>query len=131
MSRKIWLILLILFLVVVGVLVLRKKTQSTPQGEPQSRPTESQAVEVTFSDQGYAPNSLRVKAGTSVTFKNQSTTSMWPASNPHPVHSEYPEFDAKHPYSHGESYSFTFARTGTWGYHDHLHPNLRGTISVE
>ena len=86
---------------------------------------------VTVTDSGYSPNTLTIKAGTTVTFKNESGIAIWPASDPHPIHTDYPEFDARRPYEQGASYSFTFERKGQWKYHDHLSPNRRGLIIVE
>ncbi|MEK6824273.1 MAG: hypothetical protein AABY02_00300, partial [Nanoarchaeota archaeon] len=63
----------------------------------------------------------------------------------HPSHKNYPGsdiakcgtseastiFDACKGLAQGESYSFTFNEVGSWNYHDHLNPNLRGTVIVE
>jgi plastocyanin len=86
-------------------------------------------VEIT--DDGFEPSSLTVPSGTSVTFENKSSDDSWPASDVHPTHQEYPGFDAKKPLLPGESYSFTFTKTGSWGYHNHLEPDVTGTIVVQ
>ena len=57
--------------------------------------------------------------------------SFWPASNIHPTHMIYPEFDAKRPVASGKDWSFTFTKKGTWRYHDHLNPEATGTVVVE
>jgi plastocyanin len=80
---------------------------------------------------GFSPATLTVESGETVTFENTSDDDRWPASNVHPTHELYPEFDAKKAVLPGESYSFTFERVGSWGYHDHLNPGLGGTITVE
>lgn len=56
---------------------------------------------------------------------------MWVASDPHPQHSDLPEFDSLKAIPQGESYLYTFTQKGTWGYHDHLNPSALGTIVVE
>lgn len=56
---------------------------------------------------------------------------MWVASNPHPIHTNYPAFDEKAPVINGSSWSFTFDKIGTWGYHNHRNPSSGGTIVVE
>lgn len=86
---------------------------------------------VTYGDVGFSPSVLRVKVGATVTFKNGESETMWVASNPHPIHTDYSGFDAKRGYAKGESYSFTFAKSGTWKYHNHLNPSEGGTIVVE
>lgn len=100
---------------------------------------------VVYTDSGYSPNTLRVKVGTNITFKNQSSRAMWPASDLHPTHRLYsgtsltehcPDtagtaFDACTGIQPGNSWSFTFNKKGTWKYHDHLNPSSIGTIIVE
>jgi plastocyanin len=70
---------------------------------------------VQFTDQGFSPATLTVVSGTTVTFTNQSSTTVWPASDPHPSHTGLPGFDANKGLAKGESYSFTFTKTGKFG----------------
>lgn len=94
---------------------------------------------VTYSDSGYSPNPLRIKAGATVTFKNSSSRAMWTASAMHPTHRAYPitggcigsTFDACRGVQSGDSWSFKFDIAGTWKYHDHLNPSATGSIIVE
>ncbi len=85
---------------------------------------------VLYSADGFLPASVTIKPGEKIVFRNQSDVSMWVASDPHPVHSSYQEFDALKGYSAGEQYSFTFMQKGTWTYHNHLNPSHVGTIMV-
>lgn len=55
----------------------------------------------------------------------------WPASNPHPTHTNYDGFDAKRPIKPGDTWCFTFVKTGSWSFHDHLFPAYMGTVTVE
>jgi len=100
---------------------------------------------VTYTNSGYLPSELTIKAGETVTFENKSSVNMWTASGMHPTHTLYsgtslsahcPDptnvaFDACAGTPPGDSWSFTFEKAGTWGYHDHLHPTLFGKIVVE
>jgi|SRR3989344_957257 len=100
---------------------------------------------ITYSSAGFSLGELRVKAGETVTWKNESTQNMWVASAMHPTHMLYSEtslsehcpdstataFDACAGTPPGESWSFTFTKVGTWAYHDHLHPTLFGKVVVE
>ncbi len=79
---------------------------------------------------GFVPAELTIKKGTRVVWVNKTVTYIWPASDLHPLHTEYPEFDPQEPFETGEAWAFTFERVGTWKYHDHLRPNRRGTIKV-
>ncbi|OGM95185.1 hypothetical protein A2524_03875 [Candidatus Wolfebacteria bacterium RIFOXYD12_FULL_48_21] len=100
-----------------------------PTTQPGTPSTKVQPI-VRYTSTGFSPAPLAVSAGDTVVFRNESTAGMWVASAPHPVHTDYPGFDAMRPYAQGESYSFTFTRVGTWKYHNHLNPTHYGSIVV-
>lgn len=79
----------------------------------------------------FSPGTITIKRGDIVTFKNDSTHDMWPASDSHPSHSIYPEFDAKTSLGKNASYSVYFGTPGTWNYHDHNRPKCAGTVIVK
>jgi plastocyanin len=79
----------------------------------------------------FSPPTLTVQMGETVTLENASGDDKWPASDVHPTHEEYADFDAGRAVLDGESYEFTFHRPGRWGYHDHLKPEVTGTVVVE
>lgn len=81
-------------------------------------------------DDTYEPKDLEIKLCTKVTFKNSSSEARWPASNIHPTHGIYPEFDPQEGVEPGSEWSFIFDREGRWKYHDHLQPLIVGTITV-
>lgn len=85
---------------------------------------------ISISDTGFSPATVTVKSGTTVTFMNNGQALHWPASNPHPVHTDLSGFDAQKGLATGESYSFTFTKTGTWGFHDHLNAAMKGSVVV-
>lgn len=97
----------------------------------------SKIVEITAA--GFSPSSVTVSAGQKVKFVNKDTETHWPASNLHPTHTAYPQsggcissaFDACKALAQDEMWEFVFTQTGTWNYHDHLNPNLGGTVVVE
>lgn len=86
---------------------------------------------ITYTETGFSPDNLTIKSGDTTIFQNDSARAFWPASNDHPVHYKYSEFDPKKIIPAGESWSFTFTKSGTWGYHDHRSSNLGGTITVQ
>lgn len=86
---------------------------------------------VEIEDDGFHPQTLTIEAGETVEFENKSSDDAWPASNVHPTHLLYRGFDAKKPLLPGDSYSFTFTKPGRWGYHNHLEPDVQGTIVVK
>ncbi|MDQ3065134.1 MAG: hypothetical protein M3Q36_02585 [bacterium] len=55
---------------------------------------------------------------------------MEPASDEHPSHKIYSEFDSNGDVAPGGSYSFTFNKIGEWGYHDHDRAGCTGVITV-
>ncbi len=85
---------------------------------------------VSYSGNAFSPTSMTIKVGTTVTFENESTNAVWPASDPHPSHTNLLGFDAGAAIPSGGSYSYTFTKTGSWGYHNHLRSSEHGTVIV-
>src|SRR6185369_3983316 len=52
---------------------------------------------VVLTDSGFVPNRLTIKKGDLVKFTTTTDSSFWPASDPHPLHTLYPQFDPKKP----------------------------------
>ncbi len=138
-------IVVVLIAVAVFVYARGNSNQAVPAGE-ESQPSaveentspagasstnEVAGVVVTYTDSGFSPATVNVSKGTTVTFKNQSSANFWPASDPHPTHTNYPGFDAKKAIAPGSSYSFTFTKVGSWGYHNHFSPELKGRVIVQ
>lgn len=92
---------------------------------------EVEKVVIHMREQGYDPQNLEVVVGTTVVFENVSSVNMWPASNIHPTHSIYPEFDPKKAVLPGGSWEFNFNKSGKYRYHDHLYPTITGEITVK
>lgn len=109
--------------------------------EASARP---QTVTVKITDSGFVPKEVSIKKGDSVMFLSESSASVWPASAAHPTHTVYPGsniascgtaqalaiFDACKGLSAGESWTFQFNSTGSWGYHDHLNASQFGKVNV-
>ncbi len=114
-----------------GVKDLSKQAEGTfSSGEEQVLSPDILVVEVIYDGNSYTPNTVNILAGDVVIFKNESAESFWPASNNHPTHTIYPEFDPKRPIPAGGSFKFKFERVGSWGFHDHLNPSVGGVINV-
>ena len=86
--------------------------------------------EVVRNASGYQPAELTVERGDTVRFVNNSGDYHWPASDLHPTHGIYPDFDPRRPIATDEVWEFSFDRVGEWKYHDHLKANIIGTINV-
>lgn len=87
--------------------------------------------EISYDGTNFSPSNLTIKNGDIVIFKNESSASFWPASGPHPQHTNYPEFDPKKPILAGQDWEFQFTKSGTWPFHNHLNDSVTGTITVE
>ena len=92
---------------------------------------QGQIHEIVLGENGFTPNEITIKPGDSIKFTTELNEPFWPASNLHPTHGIYPEFDPQRPIEATSSWTFQFLKLGIWKYHDHLNPYLRGTIIVE
>lgn len=113
-----------------------KTDTRTPNTEPSE--LEENTTTIYFTGSGFQPGSITVGTGTTVTWINNASSSMWVASDRHPNHREYSgtsrtehcqsgdqstaAFDQC---STGDRFSFTFEKTGEWRYHNH-EPYVRG-----
>ncbi len=91
----------------------------------------AKTVTITYNGTAFSPASVTVKAGDTVKFVSASETPVWPASGPHPTHTNLPGFDAKESLANGASYSYKFTKTGSWAFHNHLNPSQTGKVVVE
>ncbi|MSU73850.1 hypothetical protein EXS56_01790 [Candidatus Kaiserbacteria bacterium] len=96
---------------------------------------------ITYNGSTFSPQEVTIKKGGTVTWKNTSGSNMWVASAQHPSHVVYSGTSRQEhcPDTSGTAfdqcvgggdYSFTFTKTGTWGYHDHLNASLFGKVNV-
>jgi len=89
------------------------------QGAPQAN-----AAAVSIDNFTFTPQTLTVKAGTTVTWTNRDDI-------PHGIASEANAFAKSKALDTDDSYSFTFATPGTYKYFCYVHPHMTGTIVVE
>ena len=134
--------IVILIIIIVGAyFIIKSATKSSMPVLQVSENKTSVTKEsvITYTDDGYSPSDLEIKAGETVVFKNESSQSMWPASAMHPTHKDYPTtggclgsaFDGCMGVQPGDSWSFKFDIAGNWKYHDHLSPKNFGAIIVK
>lgn len=90
----------------------------------------NEKIIIEMTEDGFKPNEISIGAGSSIEFKNIDLSDRWPASNIHPTHEIYPEFDPQRPIQPGNSWVVIFNKVGSWKYHDHINPHLRGQIIV-
>ena len=122
------------------------KLSSRNHSEPQKvASTTTPSVTVTYTNKGFEPNTVQIKPGDTVEWRNTSDKLMWVASDPHPSHTDLPGFDERGidsdqtkyfipvAYAHSKvtRYEYTFLKVGSWHYHNHLIPNDRGVVIVK
>ncbi len=85
---------------------------------------------VNITKNGFEPYSISISTDSSITFINKDSVSHWPASNPHPTRSNYPEFDPGKEILPGEHWTFIPQKKGVLNYHDHLYPHKEGLLII-
>lgn len=90
----------------------------------------TEVVTIKITPSGFEPDSATLDQGSTVIFINQDDKPRWPASNVHPTHDLYSDFDPKKGIEPGKSWSFKAQKDGVWKFHDHLFPHMRGTLTV-
>src|ERR1700688_382325 len=92
-----------------GVLVARAQTAATA---------------VSIDNFTFTPQTMTVKAGTTVTWTNKDDI-------PHGIAATNNTFTRSKALDTDDSYSFTFTTPGTYQYFCYVHPHMTGTIVVE
>ena len=90
----------------------------------------SEIYTVIMQEDGFEPAEITVDENSTILFINKDKVDRWPASNIHPTHGIYPQFDPQKSVTPGSSWVFKPKKVGTWKYHDHLNPHQRGVITV-
>lgn len=89
-----------------------------------------QTHEVILTIDGFSPQEITLNKGDAIKFTTSLGKPFWPASNLHPTHTIYPEFDPKEPVAANKDWSFVFNKSGEWKFHDHLSPIFKGKVTV-
>lgn len=90
-------------------------------GDNTANATESKAVKIT--NDAFQPADLNVKVGTTVKWTNDD-------KNPHTVTSDKGDWGSQE-LAHGQTFTATFTKAGTFEYHCKLHPDMKGKITVK
>ena len=120
------------------------ETTATSTPTPDTAPS-GKTVTVTYNGTSFSPATVTISKGDTVRFVNSGTGSMWVASAVHPSHNVYDgttradhcgsSYAGIAPFDQckaaKETYSFTFTKAGTWGYHDHVNAGATGKVVVQ
>jgi plastocyanin len=133
--RRSAIIVLVIFLIVVAVisvLVFRHVSkQSKATTPPAAAGLSRQAASVSVGTNSFSPQAITVTPGTTVKWTvSDPTTTHIIASDPYPTDNILSTLKSKQ-LGNGASYSYTFSTTGTYTYHDDLHPTTVGTVIVK
>lgn len=107
--------------------------QTQTQGETPQAPTGNQLTQeaiVTVTPDGFSPATITVKTGTRVTWVNKGTGVVTVHSAVHPTHLVFPPLNLGE-FGDGSSVQLVFDKPGTYKYHNHLNPQMTGTVVVE
>lgn len=88
------------------------------------------AATVTYTNDGFSPASVTVPSGSALRIVNNSDEAVGPRSDPHPAHNLNPELNFSD-IEPGQSATMVLTEQGTWGYHNTLKEDHRGTVTVE
>ena len=103
----------------------------TPSSEEATSAASAEEKTITISTSGVDNSSLTVTVGTKVTWMNNSGKSVQIASDPHPQHTAYPPLNGVGIIADRASNSFTFTEAGTYGWHNHFSPTIKGKVIVK
>lgn len=98
--------------------------------EPVPELKQPRVYTVSYRNGVFSPTNLRVHAGDTVRFKNESIFPIRVVSDPHSSHDGLVGFDSVGDIPQNSFFSFTFAAKGIFGYHNEKVLKETGTIIV-
>lgn len=127
-----WIVLATLpILVIIGAVILWTAGSGSPDSETRQAATGSssnEAVKATLTDQGVSPSTITVKKGQTITWTNTGDKTWQLAADT----ASLPRFDTAQGLVSGDSFSYTFEKTGTYSYYDAFDPtNYNATVIVQ
>ncbi len=130
MNKNILPVIIAFTFLVLGLAFFVWKNNSFASAPAEKFVSFSGDVVIKMGDDSYTPQNIQIKKGSTVRFVNEASSLRWPASDLHPSHLIFPEFDPREPVGKGNTWEYTFDKVGSWSYHDHLAPYITGTIKV-
>lgn len=136
--NKIFIILLVIVIVVLGGFALLKENRPKTNipvkiVETSGIPTTAPPIKlnkVNLTVQGFEPSNLTIKVGQSVSWVNQTSKNGSVNSEDHPTHRLYPFLNLG-AFPASSAVQAKFESKGTFKYHNHFIPSQKGTIVVE
>lgn len=133
--KKVLMVLLALVLVGGGVywFVIRDSSGGAVEKKTTETLTTSEVITkalITYTDDGFVPDTYIAGIGASLTVQNDSTSDLDFESNNHPTHTKNSELNVG-TVKAGENKTVKLTKEGEWGFHNHLNSAHTGTITVE
>lgn len=112
-----------------GFALTRDPKTATSDNNSTQTPAPRGTEVITYTNDGFSPSTITVKAGSTFTVRNNSSRVLQFDSNPHPQHTDNPELNIGS-ISPGKSQTITVQTTGSFKYHNHLNDSHQGTLIV-
>lgn len=138
MNKKIIVGLVVVVVLAAGVWAYfaMQQNASAPQSSKNSNTSATMnkndtnvAGEITYTDSGFSPEMLTVKKGSMIKINNQSSGPLQFSSDDHPTHTKDTELNMSS-MAAGEEMTLEVTKVGTWGYHNHLKSQDKGSLTV-
>lgn len=129
-SKRSFLVLVIFVAAVIAAFGLYRTVSK--EDDISQVPKELVAGQVSITEDKFEPATIKIKKNDSITWTNNSQTPHQIASDPHPSNDTLPGLFSPNALGNSDTYTYTFEKSGTFTYHDHLNPfGLQGTVIVE
>jgi plastocyanin len=123
---------LLVAVLVIAVAAIAIALAHKPANKVVTTPSKQAKAQITISKAKFSPSVIDVKTGQVVIWTNQDSEPHWIASDPYPKNDTLKSLNSDGPLQTNESYTHTFDKTGTYTYHDQLHPyDIKGTVRVK
>jgi plastocyanin len=140
MSTKILIGVLALVVAIGGYVFIDKQshehtespalTQTNTENTPIISPAHGMHT-VVYTDAGYTPDSITIKAGDMISFENNSKNELMVTFGEHDDHDTAPDKKTHPSVKPGETTMVTFPEAGTFNYHNHHDDEQEGSVVVE
>jgi plastocyanin len=111
-----------LYIVVLAILLASQVTGQAPN-KAATQDSKAAPVEVKIDNFSFTPATITVPSGTTVRWTNRDDI-------PHTVVSDDQKFESK-ALDTDDQYSYTFTKSGTYGYFCSIHPKMTGKVVVQ
>ncbi|HYC80089.1 MAG TPA: cupredoxin domain-containing protein [Candidatus Binatia bacterium] len=87
-------------------------------------------VNITIANNKIVENPITVNVNDTIIWTNKDLMPHQIASDPHPTHTDVNDLESGS-LATNQTYSYKFTKAGTYSYHDHLNPSIKGTVIVQ